>query len=105
MSAPPIVYIDERIARGLAQDKDPELAERGIDQIRYVNQARVNELVQAAIGPDELIIQIQNVRESVAEVAVDKLIALTNQGRLFAAEFDEGGVPIWGALILPDLES
>ena len=104
MSAPPIIYIDERIARGLAQDKDPELAERGIDQIRYINQSRVTELVRAAGGPDELIIQIQNVAERVADIRQDKLIALTNHGRLFAAEFDNDGVPIWGELILPDLE-
>ena len=105
MSAPPIVWIDERIARGLPQDKDPELAERGVSQIRYVNQARVNDLVQAAIGPDELIIQIQNIGEHVGAVGIDKLIALTNHGRLFAAEWSATGVPIWGALVLPDLEA
>lgn len=104
MSAPPIIYIDERIARGLAQEKDPELAERGVDQIRYIAQERVTELVRAAGGPDELIIQIQNVGQHVGEVGIDNLIALTNHGRLFAAEFDDQGVPIWGGLILPDLE-
>ena len=76
MSAPPIVWIDERIARGLAQDKDPELAERGIDQIRYISQERVNDLINAARPPDEIIIQIQDVG--------GMLHGLTNQGRLFA---------------------
>ena len=76
MSAPPIVWIDERIARGLAQDKDPELAERGIDQIRYISQERVNALVNAALPPDEIIIQIQEVG--------GMLHGLTNQGRLMA---------------------
>ena len=75
MSAPPIVWIDERIARGLAQEKDAELAERGVDQIRYVSQDRVNELVHAAGGPAELIIQIQTVGSM--------LYGLTNTGRLF----------------------
>ena len=108
MSAPPIVWIDERIAKGLPQAKDEELAERGVDQIRYVSQERVNDLVNAAIGPDELIIQIQNVVEQrqLGDVSRldSKLIALTNQGRLFAAEWDNDGVPIWGKLTLPDLE-
>lgn len=76
MSAPPIVWIDERIARGLAQAKDPELAERGVDQIRYIAQERVDELVQAARGPGEIIIMIQDVG--------GMLYGLTNQGRLFA---------------------
>ena len=76
MSAPPIVWIDERIAKGLTQDKDAELAERGIDQIRYVSQERVNDLVRAARGPDERIVQIQ----SLAGI----LYGLTDQGRLFA---------------------
>ena len=76
MSAPPIVWIDERIARGLPQAKDEELAERGVDQICYVAQERVNELVRAAGGPEELIIQIQEVGGI--------LHGLTNHGRLMA---------------------
>lgn len=104
MNAPPIVWIDERIAKGLPQEKDAELAERGVDQVRYVSQDRVNDLVNAAVGPSELIIQIQNVGEHVGDIGQDKLIALTNHGRLFAAEFDDQGVPIWGALTLPELE-
>ncbi len=74
--APAIVWIDARIASSLSTIKDEELAERGVDQIRYVAQERVNELVQAAIGPDELIIQIQDVGGI--------LHGLTNQGRLMA---------------------
>ena len=76
MSAPPIVWIDERIAKGLPQAKDEELAERGVDQIRYVSQDRVNDLVNAALPPDEIIIQIQEVG--------GMLHGLTNQGRLMA---------------------
>ena len=89
MSAPPIVWIDERIARGLPQDKDPELAERGINQIRYVNQARVNDLVQAAIGPDELLVQLNVTGAGV-------LYGLSNYGRVFC--FLQGDVdksPRW----------
>ena len=76
MSAPPIVWIDERIAKGLPQAKDEELAERGVDQIRYVSQERVNDLVNAAIGPDDTIIQITSL--------AGMLYGLTSAGRLFA---------------------
>lgn len=76
MKAPSIVWIDERIAAGLPQDKDAELAERGINQIRYVSQKRVNDLVDAARPPGELIIQIQTVGEI--------LYGLTNHGQLYA---------------------
>ena len=76
MTAPPIVLIDERVARGLPHAKDEELAERGVDQISYVSQERVNDLVRAAGGPDELIIQIQEVG--------GMLHGLTNLGRLMA---------------------
>lgn len=89
MSAPPILWIDERIAKGLPLDKDPELAERGIEQIRYVSQERVNELVNAAIGPDELIVQL-NV------TAAGVLYGLSNFGRVFC--FLQGDVdksPRW----------
>ena len=76
MSAPPIVWIDERIAGGLAQAKDEELAERGVNQIRYIAQDRVNDLVRAAKGPDEFLVQIAN--------SAGMLFGLTNYGRLFA---------------------
>ena len=76
MSAPAIVWIDERVAHGLPQAKDEELAERGVDQIRYVSQERVNDLVNAVLPPDEIIIQIQEVG--------GMLHGLTNQGRLMA---------------------
>lgn len=78
MSAPPIVWIDERIAKGLAQAKDEELAERGVNQIRYIAQERVDHLVRAAKGPDEFIVQITD-----SEVR-GFLYGLTNYGRLFA---------------------
>ena len=74
--APPIVWLDDRIAGQLPQDKDRELAERGGSQTRYISQARVDDLIQAARGPGELIIQIQDVG--------GMLHGLTNQGRLFA---------------------
>ncbi len=77
MNAPPIIWIDERIAAGLPQAKDEELAERGVDQIRYIEQHRVNELVSAARGGDEFICQI----------AVDNdgamIFGLSNLGRLW----------------------
>ena len=76
MTAPAIVWIDERVAHGLPQAKDEELAERGVDQICYIAQERVNELVRAAGGPEELIIQIQEVG--------GMLHGLTNLGRLMA---------------------
>jgi hypothetical protein len=95
VNAPPIVWIDERIARGLAQEKDPELAERGVDQIRYIAQDRVNELVRSAHGPDEFIVQIST---RVNERADQRLVALTNYGRLFCEV--TGG---WKELALPEL--
>lgn len=95
MSAPPIVWIDERIARGLPQDMDGELAERGVDQVRYVSQERVNALVSAARGPGEIIIQIQNVGEI--------LYGLSNQGRLFA-QGEVDGVPGWHLIAAGELE-
>ena len=76
MSAPPIVWLDDRIAGRLPQDKDPELAERGGSQTRYISQDRVTELVNAARGPGEMIVQIQELGGI--------LHGLTNQGRLFA---------------------
>lgn len=75
MNAPPIIWIDERIAAGLPQAKDEELAERGVDQIRYVEQHRVNELVSAARGGDEFICQV---------AASGRLLyGLSNLGRLY----------------------
>ena len=89
MSAPPIVWIDERIAKGLPQAKDEELAERGVDQIRYVSQERVNDLVRAAKGPDEFIIQL-NVN------AAGVLYGLSNYGRVFAfLQGDADTKPRW----------
>ena len=114
MSAPAIVWIDERVAHGLPQAKDEELAERGVDQIRYVSQERVNELVQAAIGPSELIIQIVSLSWEDGDQAGSELVGLTSQGRLFMrashyiAAFD--GDPArtewrWEIMDLPELES
>jgi hypothetical protein len=78
MSAPPIIWIDERIARGLPQDKDPELAERGVDQIRYIAQDRVNELVRAARGLEAV--------EFIVEIAAGQgiIYGISNEGRLWA---------------------
>jgi len=73
---PPIVWLDDRVARNLPQDKDAELAERGGSQTRYISQERVNALVDAARGPGEMIVQIQTVGEM--------LYGLSNSGRLFA---------------------
>ncbi len=96
MKAPPIVWLDERVAAGLPQEKDAELAERGINQIRYVTQARVNDLVNAARGPGELIVQIQTVGEI--------LFGLTNQGRLFAWGSVSGETPGWALMAENELE-
>lgn len=75
MNAPPIIWIDERIAAGLPQGKDPELAERGVDQIRYIAHDRVTEMVSAARGGDEFICNIS---------AQGRLLyGLSNYGRLF----------------------
>ncbi len=74
--APAIVWIDARIASGLSTIKDEELAERGVDQIRYVAQERVDHLVRAAKGPDEFIVEITD--------SAGMLYGLTNYGRLFA---------------------
>ncbi len=97
MSAPAIVWIDERVARGLPQEKDAELAERGVDQIRYVAQDRVNDLVNAARGSAEFIVQISK-REN--EHELERLVALTNFGRLYIETV--GG---WTALELPEFDS
>lgn len=75
MNAPPIIWIDERIAVGLPQAKDEELAERGVDQIRYVSQHRVTELVRAAKGGDEFICQVA--------ASGRILYGLSNFGRLY----------------------
>lgn len=98
MSAPAIVWIDERVARGLPQDKDHELAERGVDQIRYVSQDRVNDLVNAARGGDEFIVQIFTFPAEDGCVGPD-LIALTNLGRLFQ-RYEDG----WMTQPLPEFE-
>ena len=76
MKAPKVVWIDERIAAGLPQEKDGELAARGVDQIRYVAQDRVNDLVRAAMGGEEFIVQISE--------AQGMLFGLSNLGRLWA---------------------
>ena len=75
MNAPPIVWLDDRIAGQLPQDKDAELAERGGSQTRYISQERVDELIAAVRGPGEMIVQIQDV--------AGMLHGLTNTGRLF----------------------
>ena len=75
MNAPPIIWIDERIAAGLPQAKDEELAERGVEQIRYIAQSRVNDLVNAARGGDEFICQLS--------ASGRILYGLSNFGRLY----------------------
>ena len=87
MTAPPIVWIDERIARGLAQDKDRELAERGVDQIRYISQERVNALVDAARGGEEFIVQLSG---------EGLMYGLSNLGRVWAfMSEDSDTAPAW----------
>lgn len=76
MNAPPIIWLDERIAAGLPKEKDVELFERGVDQIRYVSQSRVNDLVNAAKGGDEFIVQVDG--------ASGMIYGLSNFGRLWA---------------------
>lgn len=90
-NAPPIVWLDDRIAAQLPQAKDEELAERGGSQTRYISQTRVNALVDAARGPSEMIVQIQAVGQI--------LYGLSNQGRLFAQGTVDGQVAGWHLLV------
>jgi hypothetical protein len=76
VSAPPIIWLDERVASRMPQQKDPELAERGVDQVRYIIQNRVNDLVAAARGPSEFIVQIVD--------HSGMIFGLSNHGRLWA---------------------
>lgn len=97
--APAVVWIDARIAGGLSTVKDEELAERGVDQIRYVAQERVDQLVRSAGGPAEFIIQIFPFPTGDGCVGPD-LVALTTLGRLFQ-RYEDG----WMEQPLPDLEA
>ena len=115
MRAPPIVWIDERIAAGLPQDKDGELAERGVNQIRYVTQDRVNALVNAAHGPAEFFVQI--LVAGVGEAPDNSgnypllLVGLTNFGRVMRQiQIDDGDAEagqrvIWENVEPPELEA
>lgn len=82
MSAPEQVWIDERVARGMAGEKDLELAERGIEQVCYVRDDVAADMVRqaAAHQPDEFIVSIWGRRN---ERNQDRVVALTNHGRVF----------------------
>lgn len=84
MSAPEQVWIDERVARGMATEKDLELAERGIEQACYVRDDVAADMVRQAAGHlhAETIVQIASVVPD-AERALERITVLTSRGRLF----------------------
>jgi hypothetical protein len=90
-AAPPIIWLDERVAARMATSKDPELAERGVDQVRYIIQNRVNDLVAAARGPLEIIVQIHT-------YAAGVLYGLSSAGRLYALGTVDGQPEAWHLL-------
>jgi len=84
IAGPEQVWIDERVARGMAADKDLELAERGIEQICYIRDDVASEMVRQAAGHQhaETIVQIASVVPD-AERALERITLLTSHGRLF----------------------
>jgi len=57
-NSPVDIWLDERIARGLPRVKDAELAERGVDQVHYIREDEVKELIRRQGLPDEVLFQI-----------------------------------------------
>lgn len=84
MSAPETVWIDERVARGMPDEKDLEAAERGVEQVCYLRDDVVSEMIRQAAGHQhaEVIVQIASVVPD-AERALERITLLTSHGRLF----------------------
>lgn len=79
MRAPVAVYIDDRVAGSLATEKDLELAERGIEQAKYIRDDVVQRLVRDAAGhAPEFLVQIHDMG--------GLMFGLTNTGRLFSTD-------------------
>ena len=100
MNAPASIWLDERVARTLPRVKDEELAERGVAQIRYFSEEEVAGMVRRVGPPAEMVVQIAALVEQVGEVREDRLIVLTNLGRIL-----ERKGPAWADVDLPDLEA
>lgn len=105
MLEPEHIYIDQRVAKTLPQDRDEELAARGIAQVHYIRADVVREQLRQLRG-DEQIIQIiaRRPRPGAGEFNQDELVALTNLGRLFTFIEEDGGRE-WTLMGLPDFEA
>ncbi len=78
--APTAVWIDDRVAGQMATEKDPELAERGVEQVQYLREDIVKRMLADARGAEEVVVQISQRRN---ERDQDRLALLTNYGRIF----------------------
>jgi hypothetical protein len=100
MNEPTDIWIDARVANTLPVHKDEELAERGVDQAHYIHEAKVKQLLRQAGPPGEAVIQIAALVEQVGDVREDRLVVLTNLGRILERKALD-----WVDIDLPDLET
>lgn len=96
MRAPTAVWIDDRVAGTMPTEKDPELAERGVEQVLFVRDDIVKRMIADARGGDEVVVQIGSRDNSRGQA---RLVALTNYGRIFVETV--GG---WKGVIGPAME-
>lgn len=101
MNVPDEIWLQKRILHNIATEKDPEAAASGVDQVRYISEARFLEFAAQTQPPAEHIIQIISRAHRVGTIQNDEVIALTNLGRLFELDKDEGWVAI--EIALPEL--
>ncbi len=99
VTEPTDVWIDVRVAINLPNFKDEELAERGVDQIHYIHEEKVKQLLRQVGPPDEAVIQIAALVEQIGDVREDRLVVLTNLGRIL-----ERKGPDWVNVDLPEFE-
>lgn len=93
MRAPVAVYVDDRVARTMATEKDLEMAERGIEQVKYIREDVVKRMVSDATGyqAPEYLIQIHDFG--------GLLWGLSNYGRIVTTDTSGGE---WDEIRRPD---
>lgn len=76
MSEPTEIWLDARVAKTLPTRKDDELAERGVDQVHYIHEAKVKEMLRQVGPPEEMIVQVTG--------SPGILYGLSNLGNVYA---------------------
>lgn len=90
MSGPAEIWLDARVVGSMKTGPD---ADAGGQQLRYISEDRVGEMIRQASGGDEFFIQIL--------LDEGALIGLTNYGRIF---HHEGDAAAWFEIPGPEIE-